>query len=296
LERELEAVTGQPPVELYHYTDASGFLGIVKNHSLWATNALFLNDAEEIKYGISIFLAVIDSMRKSRGASPNSRELTFFEIVDHWPQWMSDATTYVCCLSAAGNQLSQWRAYSGQGTGYSIVFPTSKMNLSAQSNPDDMTSSQGPSVLVKVIYEREQQFKLVEMAVKIFLDYIGRLSQPEWDRQDMTLFEPFYYRMESLLTGMKRHSFSEEEEWRLVHRISSLFSDPPKCLFRTSRSGMLLPYCSMVAADDLLPIARVIVGPSNYSDLTMMSAKECLRSNGYENTNVESCNIPLREL
>jgi hypothetical protein len=38
------------PDVLFHYTDTTGLLGIAQSNSVWATNALFLNDEGEIRH------------------------------------------------------------------------------------------------------------------------------------------------------------------------------------------------------------------------------------------------------
>jgi hypothetical protein len=38
---------------LYHYTTAAGLMGIVQSRTLRATNAEFLNDAQELQFGRS---------------------------------------------------------------------------------------------------------------------------------------------------------------------------------------------------------------------------------------------------
>ena len=38
--------------KVYHYTSAAGFLGIVNDSNIWATNIFFLNDYQEMKKGI----------------------------------------------------------------------------------------------------------------------------------------------------------------------------------------------------------------------------------------------------
>ena len=38
--------------KVYHYTSTAGFLGIVNDSSIWATNIFFLNDYQEMKKGI----------------------------------------------------------------------------------------------------------------------------------------------------------------------------------------------------------------------------------------------------
>ncbi len=39
------------PDVLFHYTNAAGLIGIVQEEVLWASDAEFLNDAQETRYG-----------------------------------------------------------------------------------------------------------------------------------------------------------------------------------------------------------------------------------------------------
>lgn len=41
---------------VWHYTDVQGFKGIVESEGLWATNADFLNDPTELKYGVELLI------------------------------------------------------------------------------------------------------------------------------------------------------------------------------------------------------------------------------------------------
>jgi hypothetical protein len=42
-----------PPL-LYHYTDATGLLGIVQSRAIWATHIRYLNDAQEFDYAADL--------------------------------------------------------------------------------------------------------------------------------------------------------------------------------------------------------------------------------------------------
>src|SRR5438045_1716386 len=46
---------------LYHYTDLSGLLGILKKHDLWLTHSRYSNDAEEMVHGTNVAKQAIDS-------------------------------------------------------------------------------------------------------------------------------------------------------------------------------------------------------------------------------------------
>jgi hypothetical protein len=49
-----------PPEFVYHYTNASGLLGIISKGTLWMTDIEFMNDAEELAYARS---SVLDELR-----------------------------------------------------------------------------------------------------------------------------------------------------------------------------------------------------------------------------------------
>ena len=48
---------------LYHYTTPSGLKGMLENHELWSSNLAYVNDAKELKLGISIFTIVAEKLR-----------------------------------------------------------------------------------------------------------------------------------------------------------------------------------------------------------------------------------------
>ena len=43
----------------YHYTDINGFIGIMNNQELWASNTKFLNDKAEGKEGLRLTKEII---------------------------------------------------------------------------------------------------------------------------------------------------------------------------------------------------------------------------------------------
>ncbi len=42
------------PSQLFHYTDQSGLLGIIKSGQLWATKIQYMNDTTELALAISL--------------------------------------------------------------------------------------------------------------------------------------------------------------------------------------------------------------------------------------------------
>src|SRR5438309_877746 len=68
---------GDPPDVLYHYTGADGALGILSADEFWASDALFVNDAKEIRYGADILNKTWDGFNRTGGGAKAT------QILDH---------------------------------------------------------------------------------------------------------------------------------------------------------------------------------------------------------------------
>src|SRR4051812_25177954 len=64
---------------LYHYTDAVGLEGIIKNQEVWFTSFKHLNDPTEIEYGMSIAAELL----KEIGAESDPRIKLFCDMVNN---------------------------------------------------------------------------------------------------------------------------------------------------------------------------------------------------------------------
>jgi hypothetical protein len=114
-------VSDTPPWPLYHYTDAAGFLGIVRDGMAWATYFPYMNDREECVGGERM----IDSVAHAGAASAKGVAKQFYETflkVYERQRFSKRARICVVSLSENGDLLSQWRAYAAGGGGYSIGF------------------------------------------------------------------------------------------------------------------------------------------------------------------------------
>src|SRR6266853_2545450 len=104
-----------PPSVLYHYTDAAGFLGIIKTGSLWASDVRFVNDMNEMKYSMNL----LRQLATEKAASDHPKEL--IDLVDHISIFVGHGfRAYALSFSELGDDLTQWRAYAGGVGGYSI--------------------------------------------------------------------------------------------------------------------------------------------------------------------------------
>jgi hypothetical protein len=94
--------TPHPGRVFYHYTDAAGLIGILKNRELWATNILHLNDASEFTQAVR----TANSQVKSEGLA--WRLDSFDELIKDPESLMQMGSDFpfVVSFSENGNQLS----------------------------------------------------------------------------------------------------------------------------------------------------------------------------------------------
>src|ERR1700733_4056031 len=113
---------GRPlPDELWHYTDASGMIGILESGKIWTTQVTCLNDTLEQRYfGDLVHEAVKE--RKKQNTDPQLEPL--FRVADEALE-ARDFTAvgqFVACFSEIEDDLGQWRGYGGGESGYAIGF------------------------------------------------------------------------------------------------------------------------------------------------------------------------------
>ena len=77
LETELEAIGREYPSQLqgtptphiiHHYTDDNGLRGILQSGKLWLTDAFYLNDPSELRYGVGIAMDTLARTAAGQGS------------------------------------------------------------------------------------------------------------------------------------------------------------------------------------------------------------------------------------
>src|SRR6266481_7110439 len=113
------------PGTLYHYTTQAGLLGIIKCRCLWTTNIFYLNDSREFNYALE--LARTGLKERLSGPAARNEQKQFYEsalttLDDVAPIIPQALSLHVGSFSAKGDSLSQWRAYTQNGIGFSLGF------------------------------------------------------------------------------------------------------------------------------------------------------------------------------
>lgn len=110
---------------IYHYTDAAALASILENEELWATNAYFMNDHQEIKLGKSVIeeeynqFSYSEEFKKSPIHSQN--ELT--QLIDTYSNKIPHTLNFnVVSFTKSPDSLYHWFSYCDRGAGYCISF------------------------------------------------------------------------------------------------------------------------------------------------------------------------------
>jgi hypothetical protein len=199
-----------PPEFVYHYTNASGLLGIISKGTLWMTDIEFMNDAEELAYARS---SVLDELRvrayeigppDKRGPDAGRAETltSIAEELEQSPQGHPSRTyhVYAACFCQEGDLLSQWRAYGGD-SGYAIGFRTSSLLNLSTSLPD--------AHFQKVTYGLDDARTYLNEMLEAVSQNIAGFPGATGNMRLMTRVLP-------TVAAIKHPAFAEEQEWRLL--------------------------------------------------------------------------------
>lgn len=204
------AIKSTPPI-LFHYTGNSGLRGIVQSTSVWATDARFLNDSQEVQMALDTARKVVQVAAKKSSAPFADLLCKEFLLQLH----LAPQSLYVFSLTSKGDSLTHWRGYCKDSAGYAIGFKSEEL--------EDWCKSNG-LVLSNVIYGTKVYSRDLE---RLFSAYVDDLSSyfPYFAKGEINadLLEAlairFAKRVLKYAPFIKHEGFSEEEEWRIVQFV-----------------------------------------------------------------------------
>lgn len=284
----------------YHYTSVLALQQILTKQTLYLTNSEFLNDREEILYGLDL----IDKIdREILNIHLNIEELKNIIIE-------SLRRTFILSYSLNADSLALWGNYTSF-EGYNIGFDFKKMfkyqyenrtyfkgnNLNEEGNDIKYIISRKNDVNIKskcigeVIYNRLKQEEIIRELISAYnevFSFEGELSEEEQrlfrctqqDIENEIIMDLIHY-----VNLFKHPGYQQEEEYRFVYILSEEgYSNLVK--FRNSR-GLIVPYIEMGFNDDKttnekgLPICSITIGPKLNMQLSIKGLERLLEFKGY---------------
>lgn len=189
-----------PPPRLYHYTDATGALGILSAGQVWFTHFEYLNDRLEGHY----FVEVLRRWLARPGEGAERAVWARLVVAQGLSLLRSFGTPYVFSLSEDRDSLSQWRGYGGDGAGYAVGFDGQALKsiLRPKSRPPTFARVD----TVKVVYDEDEQHRLLTRFAERWPSDGDRLHDVATAALAELVFAPSF----------KHPAFREEREWRVV--------------------------------------------------------------------------------
>ena len=181
---------------LFHYCDADSLAAICDSRRIRLSDLFSMNDFMEMHWGYHIWELAAGKVLDDVGKG-------FLDKIDEVIHLSGYHTLLVgSSFSLDGDVLSQWRAYSSDGTGYAIGFDGEIMSK-LQVRP------------LRVLYDEDRQ---IEEAVR-FIKSIFVVEEEENEKFGEDFFEACAV-FAADLAAFKNPAFIEEKEIRLVHALS----------------------------------------------------------------------------
>lgn len=304
---DVEEADEFPRPLLAHYCSVSTLESMLKGRQLWLSNPLYMNDLEEVRFGINTGMRLALGNASLREAlASDEREKLFFGALENLFNYFANEHVfdlYVACFSAHDpdeddGRLSMWRAYGASGNGAALVF-----DVNSVSKPGVDYSG---LLLGRVHYgtaaEREGwlEVKVLEAA-----DLVRELDVPIG--QLPLIAAALFERIKLMAVFSKHIGFAEEREWRLVylseHDAQKRYEQHLGYHLgpRGVEPKLKLPIHGAVPwLDNELNVEslvhRIILGPSVSNPLAKRSIGRMLDVVGFPDLKdkLRACSIPLR--
>lgn len=211
---------------VYHYTTSNGLTGILGHRGepaqLWATSAIFLNDARELVFGAQEAAAAIAAELEAIPAdtdpgwvrsvlSGQQHYLNNYYSTDPEALPTLYNTPYVACFSTDGDDLAQWRGYGADGAGYSIGFDRALLEQHITAVPADRETT--GTQLAPVLYGNAAREHLASVTRRLRQHTQDHAPAGDSGVHDYFRFLDFYA---AELPRCKHGSFRTENEWRII--------------------------------------------------------------------------------
>lgn len=256
------------PDRLYHFTDCSGLVEILRTKTLWASLATCLNDRSEVTYGVSLACTLFQNRIVTAASFSLDR---MKNLLDE----RSEFRAYVTSFCASTATALHWLHYGHSGSGIAVGFYSEAIQ-------------KRPFYLFPVVYEKEQQVTLIRSIVgaidRSLAEFLpGLADESERKRLIDVAAETTADHLWMAAPRMKHLAFAAEQEWRLiaydpkgpgVPRGQGTSGDT----FFRSTAGRVVPYKKLTF--DVLPAFEVVLGsscPMTQDELAILVLmEECL--------------------
>jgi hypothetical protein len=290
---------------LAHYTSLTVAESILKHNEIWLSNPLFMNDYEELAFGLQTGRRIIEESKELEDAfGDGDLHFEFISNFDgNYRKFENEEAleVFIACFSKHETQdndgiLSMWRGYGHDGKGVAFIFDTSEISVPPVS----------PLILAPIQYATtENRIKYLNDRITYFAKLVSDIN---WERRYIYLAaNVLFERLMKYSLFTKHIGFSEENEWRIVYTPSQDKANAlsPMIGYHNGPRGiepkmrLKIEAIPGVTADDFgldKTLHGILLGPSGASILAESSFKRMLKLLGKPDLvrNVRSSKIPFR--
>ena len=277
---------------IYHYTKPEKLLNILASGTLRFSNALYLNDKEEIAYSYKLIVDLID---ETQGLNPdlfnkirNHFSNKYKHIVDGYNDLVNKLEYFTTSFSTESDNLTLWNNYAkGKNyTGYNIGFDKNKL-------VEEMDKNNYLPIFGSVIYDKNKQVKIIHAIFKKWNMLFERALKCK-KTNEVKLFDILFELIDVLSIVsifFKNPQFKNEHEYRIV--IVNAFGAPnSKPTNIVEKNGLFVPYLEYNFSKE--SVKSINIGPTFDENIFYTSTNRMLLNFGYEDKEVFRSKIPLR--
>lgn len=276
--------------DIYHYTTIEAlYNGILRKEAkvdeeicLRSTSALYLNDPEEIKIGLSFIEKLLYGNSDGK-------------ILDKQSDVMDSCSEYfITSFSQDGDNLPMWNMYAANAAGIALRFDKEIIKDDYWLKCiyyDETIQVELEEILDKFENvetdnkeEDDEYGKYRELTIFVLiLMFVLILRDEECSNKIMSEYAPIIM----FAFSLKHPSYSYEKEVRLMSTISD--KDKIKHRFK---NNLIIPYLEKYFPKKALK--EIIVGPNNDMERTIYSLEKYLKHIGFEHVKVTPSKVPYR--
>jgi hypothetical protein len=251
---------------LYHYTDAAGLEGIVKNQQVWFTSYTHLNDPTEIEYGMSIASELLSEI--GQGSDPRIK--IFCDMVNDRftnKNLHSAFGFFIASFSQERDDLAHWRAYGDNGRGFSLGLAPHLFHVEYEADRQPYPHVFGEPVVYGKHAARHRHMPAIEKAVRIVGETVGQAADLMQDKPTgMSFLEEMANALiasQMILNSLtvKHEAYQHEKEVRLF--ILGEHRNLTPHVSTRARPGDIVPFIkSDMPVQANGSIVEIVAGPS----------------------------------
>ena len=277
---------------IYHYTKPEKLLNILASGTLRFSNALYLNDKEEIAYSYKLIVDLIDETPELNSDLFNKIQNHFSNkykhIVDGYNDLVNKLEYFTTSFSTESDNLTLWNNYAkGKNyTGYNIGFDKNKL-------VEEMDKNNYLPIFGSVIYDKNKQVKIIHAIFKKWNMLFERALKSK-KTNEVKLFDILFELIDVLSNVsifFKNPQFKNEHEYRIVivNVFGTLNSKPTNIV---EKNGLFVPYLEYNFSKE--SVKSINIGPTFDENIFYTSTNRMLLNFGYEDKEVFRSKIPLR--